>query len=186
MKPKQKILLNSAIFGAVILVLIIFLIHPLFKEIKKNSEDLILAKKELIFLQAKIENLEEFKEIYRALEPDLEKIDLLFIDPGVPIDFIKFLEKTGVDSRVSINISPISIKKSKIDPWSLMGFQITLAGSFSNCLKSLEKIETAPYLIEIQNLNIRRLTEREIQIKEFEKISPGDVKTTLLIKVFSK
>jgi len=185
MIPIKKTLTISIIFG-IALVLIVFFIYFLFAEIKKNSQDLILAKKELISLQAKIENLQNFKEIYKTLEPDLEKIDLMLIDLEVPIDFIKFLEKTGEDSGVLIDISPISIRKIETDPWPSIGFQIALTGSFPNCLKFLEKIETSPYLIEIQNLIIRRLTAEEIKSKKFEIFSLGDISGVLSIKVFTK
>lgn len=185
MNLQNKIYLISAIFGLIILVLIVFFVSPLFKEIKKNSQDLIAFKKELISLEAKIENLRKFKEIFKTLEPDSEKIDKLLVDSEVPIDFIKFLEKTASDSQVLIEISSTSFKIVQTDPWPSLGFQIILTGSFPNYLKFLEKLETSPYLTEIQNLIVRRLSENEIRLMA-KTLSLGDVKATLSIKVFTK
>ena len=185
MNPSNKIYLISAIFGLITLVLIFFFVYPLFKEIKKNSEDLITFRKELISLEAKIENLRKFKEIFQTLQPDLEKIDKLLVDSEVPIDFIKFLEKTAIDSQVLIEISATSSKTIQTDPWPSLGFQIILTSSFQNYLKFLEKLETSPYLIEIQNLIVRRLSENEIRLMP-RTFSLGDVKATLSIKVFTQ
>ncbi|MFC1663787.1 hypothetical protein ACFL0A_01540 [Patescibacteria group bacterium] len=186
MNLAKKTLTTSIIFGIATLILIVLLIFPLFRDIKKGSEDLVLVKKELISLQAKIENLERFKENYKALEPNLAKVDKLFVDPNVPVECIKFLEKTGQDLGVFIDISPFSIKQTKTDPWPTMGFQINLIGSFPDYLKFLEKTETAPYLIEIQNLSIRRLRTEELGLKNLKGLSLGDINSTFLIKVFTK
>lgn len=185
MSPIKKLITTSLIFTIITLVLIVFFIYPLFQKIKRNSEDLISAKKELISLQAKIENLEKLKELYLTLQPGLEKIDALFIDPKAPIDFIKFLEKIGGDSGVLIDISYIGVRKIETDPWPSLGFQIALTGPFPNCLKFLERIETSPYLIEVQNLDIRRIAKEEVA-RFKEGVSAGNVEATLSIKVFTK
>lgn len=186
MSPKKKIYFYLTIFGIGALILVGFFVYPLLKEIKKNSEDLISAKKELVLFETEIDNLEQFQEISKTSQLDLEKANSLFIDPKVPIDFIKFLEKIGEESGVSIEISPISIIKMESDLWPSIGFQIGVTTSFKNFLKFFEKIETASYLIETQNLNLKRLTEQELKSKEYENFSLGDVKGTLLIKIFTK
>ena len=61
-----------------------------------------------------------------------------------------------------------------------------MIGSSSDFLKFLEKIETGPYLIKIQNLNIRRLTEKELKSKGFSQFALGDVKASLSIQVYAK
>lgn len=169
----KKIIVFSVIFGLVSLALIIFGVYPLSKGIKKNSEELIVQRKELILAEAGTGKLNRLKEISKKIEPDLEKINGLFIDPEIPIDLIKFFEKTAQDSKLLMDISLAGFKTAENDPWGSLGFQIILAGSFSNFSKFLEKIENGPYLIEIQNLAIKRLTEEEIR-------------ATLAIKVFAQ
>lgn len=180
MSPKKKIIISSVIFGIVAIALVGFVIYPLFKGIKKNSQDFILARRELTLFQDRGGEIEQLKEIYKALEPDLERIDKFFVNPAAPldlIDFTKFLKKTAKDSEFLIpsdNISVVPVEALETDPWNSMGFQIALAGSFPNFLKFLEKIETAPsHLIEVQSLVVNKLTE-------------GDVDITLLIKVYTQ
>jgi len=186
MTIKNKINLSLVIFGIFIIGFIAFLIYPLFKGIKNNSEDLISKKQNLLSLEAKIDDLEKFQSLWREIEPNFKKIDQLFIDPESPVEFISFLETTARDCAVDIEISSALSSKSEEDFWPSLLFQISSTSSFSKFLKFLAKIETGPYLIEIQNLNARRLTERELKLKEFEKYSLDDVKATFSIKVYTK
>lgn len=169
----KKIYLASFLFFLLVILLIVFLIYPLFKEIKKNSEELILEKNKIIFLAKERENLKKMGEIFKTYKSDLEKIENLFIDPEVPIEFISFLEKISRDSGALIKISPTPLKKFEKDPWPSIIFLIDLKSSFPNFLKFLEKLESSIYLVEIQNLNISRLTE-------------GDIKANFSIKVFTQ
>ena len=186
MTLRKKINLSLIIFTLLFIFSIIFLISPLYKDIKNNSQELISKKQEMAVLEAKIKNIEEFKKNYREINPNLEKIATLFVESAVPIEFIDFLEKTSRDCQTSIKISPSLVVKIPKDPWPSIAFQITSVGSFPNFLKFLEKLESSKYLIEIQNLNISRLTEAELKLKEFEKFSLGDVKTIFSLKVYTK
>ncbi len=152
----RKIITISVVFGIIIVILLSFVIYPLLKGVKKNSQEFILAKKELLSFKTKTEEFEQSKEVYRGLKTDLEKIDELFINPDVPIDLIKFWRATAEDSGLLIDISPTSLEADETAPWDSMGFRLSLTGSFSDFLKFLEKIETAPYLIEIQNLSAKK------------------------------
>ncbi|PIV64969.1 MAG: hypothetical protein COZ90_00745 [Candidatus Nealsonbacteria bacterium CG_4_8_14_3_um_filter_37_36] len=186
MNIKNKINLSLVIFIILSIILILFAIYPLFKEIKINSEDLISKKQSLTFLEGKIENLKRYQTIWRQIEPNLEKIDKLFIDPEVPVEFISFLEATARDCDLSVEIFPAPASKITEDPWPSLFFQISSTASFSKFLKFLEKLEASPYLIKIQNLNTRRLTEKDLELKLFKELSPGDTKNTLLIKVYTQ
>lgn len=185
MSRKRKIQILLVFFFGITILLVIFLIYPLFSGIKKISQDFLSQKEELLTLEKKVENLEKFKIIFPEISGDLEKIDNLFVDREVPVDFIRFLEKTSRDSQVSLKISAGGALKIEKDPWPSISFQLFLAGPFPSLSQFLEKLESSIYLIEIQNLNISRLSETELKSKEFEKFSLGDVKATLSIKVFT-
>lgn len=151
----KKIIVISIIFGIIVIILLFFVIYPLLSGVKKNSQEFILAKKELISFKAETEEFEQSKKAYGSLKADLEKIDELFINPDVPIDLIKFWRETAKDSSLSIDIFPTSLGASETALWDSIGFRLSLIGSFSNFLKFVEKIETASYLIEIQNLSAK-------------------------------
>jgi hypothetical protein len=186
MTLKNKIILSLVAFSVLSISLAAFLIYPFFREIKMNSEDLIFKKQKLLSLKTKIENLKNFQGLWPGIEPNLEKINQLFIDPEVPVEFISFLEETARDCEISIEISPLLPSKIEKDPWPSLFFQISSTTSFTKFLEFLAKIESSPFLIEIQNLSARRLTEKELKLKEFEKFSLEDVKTILSIKVYTE
>lgn len=179
MNIQNKIYLSIVIFILLVILIIVFIIYPLFGEIKKNSKELISQKEKLVSLEIKIDNLEKFKNLYQKYKPNLEKIDNLFIDSEVPVGFIGFMEKTAKESQMEIKISPTSSRKTEKDPWSFIVFQINSNSSPFNFLKFLEKLETSPYLINIQNLNITKLSKSEV-------LSVEEIKTAFSIKVYTK
>lgn len=189
MESKKKIIIVSLVFGATTLALILIITFPLFTKIKKNSQELITIKKELILLQSQIEKSGQLKEFYKSLEGDLEKIDELFVDPGAPVDLIGFWRKTAQDSGLLISdddIQPISIGNTETDPWNSMGFKITLTGSFPDFLRFLQKIEMGFYLVEIQSLTVRVLTENDLKLEKYEQHSLSDIRIALAIKIYTK
>lgn len=175
MNPKKKIYITLVVLGGLSILSIVLIIRPLFKEIKKNSEGLLLEKNNLILLEDKIKNLEESENLYKTHQSNLDKIDELFVNPEVPIEFVNFLENNAAKSQLSIEISSVALTKKETDPWPSLSFQTSTVGSFSNFLKFLEKLETSPYLIEIINLNVKKLAEAE-----------SDVEAIFSIKVFTK
>lgn len=171
-----KIPIILTIFAIISLLLIILIIYPLFKGIKKSSQELISSKQTLVSLQSKINNLERFKEINEGLGPSLTIMDSLFVNADLPIDFIKFLEKIASDTKLSINVSPATAPKKGTDLWPSISFQISLNGSLPNCLRFFEKIEVVPYLVEAQNFSVKRIGEEPQE----------NAMANLSIKVFSK
>lgn len=181
MGPTKKIYLSSFIFGLFVILLIIFSIYPLFKEVKKNSENLLLQKKKLILFEIEKENIKELEKNFKNYQADLTRIENLFITPEVPIEFINFLETISKDSKIELEISSIVKETGKEASWPSLSFQLSAIGSFPNFLKFLKKLENSPYLIEIFNFNIQKLTKKELGA-----FSPGDIESPLLIKVFTK
>lgn len=182
----NKIKISIVIFVVLSISFIVFLIYSLLKEIKESSENILSQKAALASLETKIKNLEEFKSYSEEIKPNLEKIDAIFVDPEVPVDFIRFLEKTSRDCQITLKISLALPTQITEDPWPALIFQLTTTSPFPNFLKFLEKLESSIYLIEIQSLNINQLTEIDLRMPEFEKFSPGDIRARLSIKVFTR
>ena len=166
---KNKINLSLAVFSILIIFLIVFVIDPLFKGIKNNSNDLIFQKQQFVSLETKIKDLQEFKVFSQNEKKNLEKIAKLFINPDLPVEFISFLENISNDCQIPIKISALPSKKEKEEAiWQSLNFQISCSGAFPKFLRFLEKLENSPYLITIQNVNI------------------NDVNINLSIKVYAK
>ena len=172
MKPKNKIILSVSIIVALSAAFIVFLIYPLFPEVEKYSENILLQKEKLADLDVKAESLENFKAIKSQIEPNLEKAESLFIDRDIPLDFINFLEKTSRDCQLSLSMSSSPLNNPQSETWPFFVFQIRSSGSFPNFLRFLEKLENSNYLIEIQSLSVSG--------------GGGEVASDFSMKVFTK
>jgi len=216
MIPIKKIYLSIAMFGIISTLLVVFVMWPLFKEIKAISQNLFLKKNKIVYLSEERENIKKIENLYKTYQSDLDRIENLFVDPEVPIEFIGFLEKSATDSQIKLEISSMTraaakgeneataslttraaarggdeqssatTKKTEQEPWQSLSAQLLVTGSFSNFSKFLHKLENGPYLIETVDLNTRRLAEKDIQVKELENIPGADTTTVLSIKVFAK
>lgn len=158
MTVNKKTAVSLVIFGIIILIFIVLVIHPLFEAIRVDSQNLIFQKNRKAELVLKTENIKEFQKNYKDYQSNLKKISDLFINSAEPINFIEFLEKEAANSQLSIKIAPFPPRETEEDPWPSMNFQLTLTGPFPNFLKFLEKLESSNYLIEILNLNVPTLS----------------------------
>lgn len=182
METKNKIYIISAIFGLVVLVLVIFFVLPSFKKIKKSSEDLFSEKNNIILLENQLNGVENFKKNYNNYKTDLEKIDLLFVDLKNPVNFIESLEKIAFDSNINLEISPSSSKK---EPENSVVFRLFAEGDFPDIIRFSEKLESGPYLTKIQDLTIKK-AERKLEDKSSKKYSSGKVEANFSIDVLVK
>lgn len=179
---KQKIYLILIIWAVVFGILIRFGLLPFFEAIKKNSEELTFQRGALQFFQNRIEDFENYQKNYSLYQPIFEKIDNSFVDPEVPIEFIKFLEKEAEKSELLIKISPLTFTPGESQPGVPVGFQVSFEGSFSNCLRFVERLEQSSFLVEIPRLTVQRIGKKAVA----EGLETGDISFILEIKVFSK
>jgi Tfp pilus assembly protein PilO len=186
MTLKTKIYLSISISLVLALLLITLVIWPLWKDIRERSKELVLTKGKLILLENQLKNIEELRKIEERIKLTLEKTESLFIDKETPLEFISFLENLSQDCQISLKISLAPFKEIRVEAWSFLSFQITLTGSFPNVGRFLEKLESCPYLVKIENLNIARLNQSELSSKEFEKFKLGDVKANFLLRAYEK
>lgn len=153
MTINKKINISVIIFIVFGLIFLFSAIIPLFREIKKNSKELLDQKRITIDNDAQKKNLEQFKIFSTLFDENFDKIENLFIDSDVPVEFIQFLENTAGNNNLRIEIAPSS-KNSPKEEWSFLSFQIMAKGFLPDFLRFIEKIENSFYLVEIQNLNI--------------------------------
>lgn len=162
---KRKTNITLLILGGIVLLLIFFAINPILGQIKKESENFIVQKTELVESEIKIKNLHDFRTHFKQYQPNLEKIDDLSVDVSEPIEFIEFLEKEAADSQLSIKIAPSATAE----------FNLNLEGSFSDFSRFLKRLEYGPYLVKPLNLSIRKISDKN-----------NAISAALLIKTFAK
>ena len=150
-----------------------FLIKPLIGEIKATSS--IVSEE-----NGKLNALKDIDKNYLAgLESDYTsaKDNLLVFKINLSekqmIDFIVELERVADNS-----LNNLEIKSAEFPD-----FTLSLTGSFPNLMKFLGWLENSPHLINIESINIRRLSEKDLSFKETVLFSPGDVRTILEIKL---
>jgi len=186
MSPRKKIYFWLIIFGGISLFFLVLVIPKFLGETRESSENFISLKNELASFRKEKESLSRLKVIYQNYQSNLAKIDEIFIDPEVPIEFINFLGKNAQLSQLKIEISLLPKREAEAETLPSLFFQVSTFGSFPNFLKFLEKLENAPYLIEVLDLNTRKSTEREIQSTKFQGLLPGDVESTFSIKAYTR
>jgi len=169
MTIKNKIYITTSIFLLSSLFLVLFFIYPLISEIVVKSNDIKSLKKDLFIIDKQFEEAKNFDKNYYDYELNFEKIDHLFVDAKNPVNFIEFLEKSAQSSLVSLQISSPSIEADKS-----AGFQLSLYGGFQQTLAFLKKIESGPYLVEIQSLSMS------------SKTSENKIKTELSVRALTK
>lgn len=185
MTIKKKINLSIIILVLLVVVSSFFLFVPLLNSIKQDSDKFSFQKEQIYLLESRIKNLENFKKASSENEVSLKKIDGIFIDPAVPVDFITFIEKTADDLGLSHKISPSSSIKNKQDKWLSLVFEVNLGGSFPNLMKFLEKMENSIYLIKIKNLNISSSSGGGIKTKIGGDALSSDIESVVLIEVLT-
>jgi hypothetical protein len=157
MTSKKIICTISIFFSLITIVLVVFVVFPLFKKIRTTSEEIISEKNSIATLRIQEDEIENFRKNYPSYRPNLEKMEQLFIDTEDPIDFIKFLEETASDCGVT---SEISLLPSSEENKNSVTFQFFSNGDFSKILKFSEKLENGPYLVKINNLTINNSSEK--------------------------
>jgi Tfp pilus assembly protein PilO len=175
----KKIYLTLIITFSLLVLMFIFIICPLFNQIKSNSQKLIIEKEKIIELEAEASNLEKFNNLYNEVESFLKQVDDLFINAEVPLEFINFLENVSQKNRIEIENLSLSDKKTNQNDWPYLVFQIVCSGTFADFLIFLEKIENSSYLIEVENITISKLSSDQ---ESFVK----NIRASFSIKVFTK
>jgi len=186
LKRQITIILSGSLLA--VLVLTFIFVFFFLKGIRQTSAELVNIKKELVSFQTKLSGEEDLKEDYQKIELDLARIENSFVNPEVPVDLIKFWEQTASDSGIYINIAPISSsvdEKDKKYVWGYMNFRLSLFGSFGDLLRFLERIEAGPYLVEIKDLSVQKLSSSDLVSKEYPGLSVNGVRAILTLKVFT-
>jgi len=185
MTTTHQIKISMAILVVLGICLIAFLISSPFKEIEKESTEILSQRAAFAALETKTDNLEKFKLFAENNKLNLEKVENVFLESDMPVDFIDFLEKIARDCQVSFKVSSLT-KQADKETWPALLVQLGSLSSFSNFLRFLEKLGSGNYLIEVQTLTVRRLSEAEAKAPQFEGWSVGDAQANFSFKVYTK
>ncbi|MFH1423359.1 MAG: type 4a pilus biogenesis protein PilO [Candidatus Nealsonbacteria bacterium] len=169
--------ISLIILGVIAVLLAGFVVRPLFLSIKQNSEAFFIQKGILAELEKKSENFKKFQSTYEIYQANLKRIDRLFVDNKEPVEFIEFLEEEAARVKLTIDLMPFTSKAGEVeDVWPSMSFQVNMAGSFTNFLRFLDKIESSPHLIVLSGLSLNKPTKN----------TNGDIAISFQMKVYTR
>lgn len=185
LSPGQKIYLSSVITAIVIICLICFLVFPLIEKVKITSA--IFWEKNRIFsllIKKDKDYLAELEKEHKDYESSIILSEKAFLDSDKAVEFIFALElialQTGNKHEINEIVLPGTEKKEGILP-----FQVSLWGSFPDLIRFLVNLENMTYLVDVDSIQIKRLTERDVFGKKAG-LSIGDVESIMRIKVYTK
>lgn len=183
MTLKQKKYLLIALWTILLLFIFFLVVFPLIKEINKTKKDLQVQGKELALFQERNKALQAFQQKYYKKQ-ETQLIHNFFVNPGAPVAFISFLEKTAQQVKVKLEISPLPLtseeKKEKFPP---LRFLLKGEGAFPNFYQFLAKVEKAPYLTTTERVELQKVKGESREGKKEEK---GKLNFTLTLKVYAK
>ncbi|MFH1575359.1 MAG: type 4a pilus biogenesis protein PilO [Candidatus Nealsonbacteria bacterium] len=162
--------------GIIAMLLIGCAICPLFFSIKQNSETFLSQKRTLVELEKKSNDLKIFQSTYETYDANIKKMNQLLVDREEPIEFIEFLEGEAGNSKLTIDLTPLTLKAIEEDFWPSMSFRVDMAGSFQNFLKFLDKVESSPYLIALSGFSLNKPQQN----------TNGDITISFQMKVYTR
>lgn len=172
MRRPRRTLLILILFFAFVSFFLAFAIFPLLKSIAKTTEVLQTQKQKFTELEASQKALEDFRKFKVANQDQFSKLKSFLVDTENPSSFFAFLENLADSQGFQLRIVPQEPKTIPGDLWPSIDFQVSSHTSFPKLFAFLEKLETGPYLLSIQNLQV---TEKE-----------GEVDFSLFFRAYGK
>jgi Tfp pilus assembly protein PilO len=164
---KKKIIFSASILGAALAATIFFIIKPAISEILKIGGEIEMQREDLEKKYQRGQSLKKLTEDLKIIEPQLERLDQIFIKRDESLKIITSLEEIAESSGVGQKIN-LNTQGAKINDYQKIPIQIFSRGNFFNQTK---------YLTALENLN----TYININILEFNGNSPNLEELSMLI-----
>lgn len=183
---RQKIYLTG---GGSLVALVLFIgliVSPLIDQIHQESQKLIQEQQTIDSFYRDWENLRDSQKSHKDFQENLAKFNVL-LPPAEAIKFITAAEDIAQKTQNQEDISVL--EKTSGEPAAasadaMLGFQISLAGSFPDLIKFLVYLENASYYNDVNSLQISRVSYSESEAKQAQGLKVGDVKSTINLSVY--
>jgi len=182
----QKISFTAISFFVVLGLIIFFITTPLIRQIKNDGLELSTKKQNIELLYQDWRILENSRQEYIKIENELNSLPAI-LPSGEALKFIMLIESIAQNTNNQQEVSVISNPGEKKDARQPLNFQIVLRGNFPSLIKFLAYLENAPYYNEINSVQIKGLSAKDIQsMKEGDGagLGAGDITVTLKISVY--
>ena len=175
MKAKQKIIIALASFASCSGIFLGAVVYPVFHGVTEDYKEVLAHKRKILQLKENAESSREFEIFFGQYEKEFVRLEGLFVDSKIPIAFFRFLDETAASLNVQVEKSLGAAQQLEGDRWPSFEVRLAGGGAYPNVIAFLQKIENAPYLLEVKTLAIST-----------EKGLGGEVELSLSVKVFTK
>jgi Tfp pilus assembly protein PilO len=183
---KNKSLVLVAIFTLINIGIIYFLIMPSIDNIKNLRNDTINLKIDSENKIAQETKTNDLNNKLKKIEPQLEKINQIFISQNREIEFITTLESLESKYNITQTLNLGLDDAEQGDGFKIVPFSIDANGNFKDIMNYLTGVESLNYYINIENIS---LSNNSTDISSPEKIpgqeSDADSKVNIKISGFA-
>lgn len=183
MKSKQKIIIALLSFAVCSVIFLGALVYPVFHGVLGDYTKVLAYKREILQLEEDARSAREFETLSAQYAKDLERIEELFVDSETPIAFFRFLDEAAAALNVQIQKAPGPVQQINEDHWPSFDVRLAGGGLYPSVMALLQKIENAPYLLEVGTLTI---SSKKGLSSEQGPPAGGQVEFSLSLKVFTK
>jgi len=156
LSSKNKLFISVGMLLVLDIIFVYLLILPAIDNIKNSRNDIINLKIDLENKTIREKNLNTLNEKISKIEPQLEKINQIFISKNREIEFITTLEslesKYNVIQKLNIDLN----NPEKGEEFNKIPISIDASGNFKNLMDYLANIESLSYYINIQNISLSK------------------------------
>ncbi len=151
---KNKILYLTIIFLIIFFTIFYVVIKPSIKNTELLRVQIIDQKVELEKNLTKDARMVKLSDKVKKIEPQIDKINNIFIKKNQELEFITLLEGVASENKITqkINFDPSNAKK--FSNYSKSQIKITAKGEYKNIINYLKKLESLQNYINIYSLNL--------------------------------
>ena len=176
------------IFSGVTIAIVFWAVLPIVSEMERAGLSIGEQREKIAGYEKRIAAAREFAAFAKEEKNNLEKINNVFVDSKLPLEFINFLEAEARRSSVDIKFSSSMVQQKTAQEQLSIIIKASVAGGREEVLRFLKNIEDGPYLVQIQNASIE-LNSRDrggAAQPDVPAIDSGITKADILIKAYAK
>lgn len=161
LNSQQKIYFSITTTFFILLILLFVVIIPSLNKINEMGESIKQQKIDLEEKNAKGQSLKLINKNLKIITPKAKLLEQSFLVKGHEIEFVTNLEQVANQNNIKININLGEVKKE--NTYDSMVVKITASGSFNNAVHFLSDLETSPYYINIESIEMTVASDPSIE-----------------------
>jgi Tfp pilus assembly protein PilO len=159
---RKKIIIAAVLFPLGIGSIVYFVVIPTVNDIKSIRNEIEAQRIDLEIKYKKGQSIKQLTENLKIIEPQISKLEQIFISNDEVLEFITTLEEAANEKNVSQKINLATSKSVKEESYQKTPLQIITNGGFIKQLNYLISLEALNYYINIKSLELTAGSPRSI------------------------